>query len=117
MSQKKAKRVYSEVTKELYAVISGLETQRSVRGENRSANDLGTPALAAAPLPRGKGGSRIALPRTSTGLAGNTAQLASGQERAENKSSDVSSQPFRFAESMGFKGDFNQREHTLRIGN
>ena len=49
-----------------------------------------------APLPRGKGASRIALPRTSTGLAGNAT--------------------FWVAESLGFKDDFRQWEELLRIG-
>ena len=63
-----------------------------------SPHPVGEPAKKkprVAPLPRGKDASRIALPRTSTGLAGNTAQLANGQERAASKSSGVLSQASR----------------------
>ena len=57
-----------------------------------SSGGTGEEKARVAPLPRGKGASRIALLRTFTGLAGNTAQLANGRERAESRSSDVLSQ-------------------------
>ena len=53
---------------------------------------------------------------TFIGRAGNTAQLVNAPEFGKPIERCIIS-TFRAAESMGFKGDFRQSEHLLRIGN
>ena len=62
--------------------------------------------------PASKTNSRL----TSTGRAENIGQLVNVQARAGSKSSARVISTFQIAESMGFKGDFRQWEHLLRIG-
>jgi hypothetical protein len=53
---------------------------------------------------------------STIGRAGNTGQLANVPERAQADPALHHLASFQVAESMGFKGDFRQWEHLLRIG-
>jgi hypothetical protein len=53
---------------------------------------------------------------TSTGRARNTGQPANGQAKSGKQIERCVISTFQVAESMGFKGDFRQWQHLLRIG-